>query len=322
MAFTSHIFLFYFLPAILLLYHLVPSRWPAARNVLLLAAGYAFYAWLSPWFAVLLLGLTVVNYVVSRFLASAGAKTTRLALTGLAVTMDLAVLGFFKYIVFVEENLNSLLLLVGHDALPVLRIVLPVGISFYTFKITANVVDVHRDQSPPARFLLDFACYVSFFRSFLSGPIQPSERSTQVGAGADLRRAACRPRAYARQVRPRRSAVHAGVRQEDPPGQRGRPGSGRGLRRRGAGDARCVVRGPGLFVSTVLRFLRVLGNGHRDWLDARLRVPSELRRAVPGRELRGFLATMAFLAVVLAARLSVTSAGRQRAGPDAPMRIC
>ncbi len=80
--------------------------------------------------------------------------------------------GFFKYAVFVEENLNGILLLVGRDALPVLRIVLPVGISFYTFKIISYVVDVYRGQSPPARSLLDFACYVSFFPQLLSGPIQ------------------------------------------------------------------------------------------------------------------------------------------------------
>lgn len=172
MAFTSHIFLFYFLPAVLLLYHLIPRRWPAIRNFLLLAAGYVFYAWVNPWFAILLFGMTVVNYVLSRAVAAAGVKRTRVLLTALAVAIDLGVLGFFKYIVFVEENLNSLLLLVGRDMLPVLRIALPVGISFYTFKVISYVVDVHRGQSPPARSLLDFACYVAFFPQLLSGPIQ------------------------------------------------------------------------------------------------------------------------------------------------------
>ena len=172
MAFTSHIFLFYFLPAILLLYHLIPRRWLAAHNILLLAGGYVFYAWVSPWFAALLFGLTVANYALSRWIAAAGGRRTRLLLTALAVGIDLAVLGFFKYIVFAEENLNSVLLLVGRDALPMLRIVLPVGISFYTFKFISYIADVPRGQSPPARSLLDFACYVSFFPQLLSGPIQ------------------------------------------------------------------------------------------------------------------------------------------------------
>ena len=172
MAFTSHIFLFYFLPAFVLLYWLVPRRWLAARNVVLLAAGYVFYAWVDRRFAILLLGTTVINYVLSRFIAATGAARKRLFLTGLAVAVDLAMLGFFKYAVFVETNLSSVLSLFGCDALPILRIVLPVGISFYTFKIISHVVDVHRGQSPPARSLLDFACYVSFFPQLLSGPIQ------------------------------------------------------------------------------------------------------------------------------------------------------
>ncbi len=172
MAFTSHIFLFYFLPAVLLLYHLIPRRCLAIRNILLIAAGYVFYAWVSPWFAALLFGMTVVNYALSRIIAATAAKRTRILLTSLAVAIDLTVLGFFKYAVFVEGNLNSMLLLVGRDMLPVLRIALPVGISFYTFKVVSYIVDVYRGQSPPARSLLDFACYVSFFPQLLSGPIQ------------------------------------------------------------------------------------------------------------------------------------------------------
>jgi alginate O-acetyltransferase complex protein AlgI len=193
MAFTSHIFLFYLLPTLLLAYYLLPGRRPAARNALLLAAGYTFYAWMNPWFAALLLGLTIFNYVLSRLVAGCHAYAcvgmsssvgqacprerghgTRLALllTACAVTVDLAVLGFFKYAVFVEDNLNSLLRLVGRDAVSVLRVVLPVGISFYTFRVISYIVDVYRGQSPPARSLLDFACYVSFFPQLLSGPIQ------------------------------------------------------------------------------------------------------------------------------------------------------
>jgi len=171
MAFTSHILLFYFLPALLLLYGLVPRRWPAARNALLLAAGYVFYVWADWRFAVLLLSATVANYTLSRLIPAARAQRMRLLLTACVVAMDLALLGFFKYAGFVEEGLNRILLLLGGEALPAFKILLPVGISFYTFKIVGYVVDVHRGQ-PPARSLLDFACYVSFFPQLLSGPIQ------------------------------------------------------------------------------------------------------------------------------------------------------
>jgi alginate O-acetyltransferase complex protein AlgI len=183
MAFTSHIFLFYFLPLLLLLYYALPGRFLFGRNILLLAAGYAFYAWVSPWFAGLLFGLTVVNYALSRCIATVTGKKVRLLLTALVVALDLAVLGFFKYAAFFQSNLNSL---AGMDVLPVLKVVLPVGISFYTFKLISHVVDSYRSenigrigpaQTPgaggsAARALLDFACYVSFFPQLLSGPIQ------------------------------------------------------------------------------------------------------------------------------------------------------
>ena len=193
MAFTSHIFLFYFLPVLLLVYYAVPGRFLTARNVLLLAAAYVFYAWVNPWFAALLFGLTVVNYSLLRLIAGrqtctrvdmldASTETclrerrhgTRydLLLTSAAIAMDLAVLGFFKYMGFFEHIVNRLVGLAGAGALPVLQVILPVGISFYTFKVISHIVDVYRDQSPPARSLLDFACYVSFFPQLLSGPIQ------------------------------------------------------------------------------------------------------------------------------------------------------
>jgi alginate O-acetyltransferase complex protein AlgI len=171
MAFTSHIFLFYFLPVLLLLYYALPGRFLAARNVLLLAAGHVFYAWVNPWFAGLLFGLTVANYILSRCIAGTAASRVRLALMACAVTLDLAVLGFFKYVGFFEHILNRFVSLTGASALPMLKIVLPVGISFYTFKLISVLVDTYRGQ-PPGRSLLDFACYVSFLPQLLSGPIQ------------------------------------------------------------------------------------------------------------------------------------------------------
>jgi alginate O-acetyltransferase complex protein AlgI len=192
MAFTSHIFLFYFLPVVLLAYYTLPPRFLRTRNVLLLAAAYVSYVSVKPSFAALLLGLTLVNYVLSRLIARCQAHAgvdmapamgqasprergpgarSALLLTACAVTLDLAVLGFFKYAGFFEHLLGRLVALTGMNALPALKIVLPVGISFYTFKLISYLVDTYRGQ-PPARSLLDFACYVSFFPQLLSGPIQ------------------------------------------------------------------------------------------------------------------------------------------------------
>ncbi|HPC94416.1 MAG TPA: MBOAT family protein [Sedimentisphaerales bacterium] len=172
MAFTSHIFLFYFLPVVLALYHVLPARWLAARNVLLLVAGYVFYGWIDLRLTALLFGMSVANYVLSRVIAGRRTRGVRLAVTAGAIAFDLVVLGIFKYTAFLGESLNSLLRLVGRDTLPVLRIALPAGISFYTFKIISYIADVYRGRSPAARSLLDFACYVSFFPQLLSGPIQ------------------------------------------------------------------------------------------------------------------------------------------------------
>jgi len=193
MAFTSHIFLFYFLPVLLALYYVLPQRFLVGRNLLLLAASYAFYAWIDLRFAGLLFVMTVVNYVLSRGI-TAGCHVharvdmpdaseaclrkrkhgTRLPglLTVFAVAIDLAVLGFFKYMGFFQTNLNHVLSLAGAGILPVLKVVLPVGISFYTFKLISYIVDTYRGQSAPARSLLKFACYVAFFPQLLSGPIQ------------------------------------------------------------------------------------------------------------------------------------------------------
>jgi alginate O-acetyltransferase complex protein AlgI len=172
MAFTSHIFLFYFLPVLLALYYVLPRRFLLGRNLLLLAASYVFYAWIDPRFAGLLLAMTAVNYELSRRIGVSRTKGSRLLLTACAVAVDLAVLGFFKYTGFFLSNLNHVLSLAGVGLLPVVKIVLPVGISFYTFKLVSYVVEVYRGQSPPARSLLDFACYVAFFPQLLSGPIQ------------------------------------------------------------------------------------------------------------------------------------------------------
>jgi alginate O-acetyltransferase complex protein AlgI len=171
MAFTSHIFLFYYLPALLLVYCALPGRSLVGRNLFLLVASYVFYTWISPWFAALLLVLTVVNYALIRGLVAAAGGRIRWARAAGALAVDLGVLGFFKYAGFFGQILNRLVALAGADALPVLNVVLPVGISFYTFKLISVIVDSYRGQATP-RSLLDFACYVSFFPQLLSGPIQ------------------------------------------------------------------------------------------------------------------------------------------------------
>ncbi len=171
MSFASHIFVFYFLPIVLLVYHLIPHRSTLPRNIFLLLVSYAFYAWLSGWFVVIILFSTVLNYVLSRFMANCCSKHRRCPLMAISVAANLGLLGFFKYAVFFQNNLNNMLKFLGADTLAVLQIVLPVGISFYTFRILSYTIDVYRGNLP-ARSLVEFACCVAFFPQLLSGPIQ------------------------------------------------------------------------------------------------------------------------------------------------------
>jgi len=169
MVFTSHVFIFYFLPVVLLIYYLLPA---ARRNAFLLLASYAFYGWWQPWFMLLMLAATVINYLCGRVIASSRQDRGRAkAALVVSVVADLGLLGFFKYCTFVEENLSRLGAFFGVEALPVLQIALPVGISFYLFKSLSYTIDVYRETSPPARSFFDFACFVSLFPQIMAGPI-------------------------------------------------------------------------------------------------------------------------------------------------------
>ena len=139
-----------------------------AWKVAMLVASYVFYGWWDWRFCGLLAGSTVVNWAYARMVVVTAARRARQALVGAAVAADLAVLGVFKYYGFFAEALSRLF---GADhTLPGLDLVLPVGISFFTFQAISYVVDTYRgevdDQS-----LLDFAVYLSFFPHLVAGPI-------------------------------------------------------------------------------------------------------------------------------------------------------
>jgi len=169
LVFTTHIFLFYFLPIVLLCYYLLPSGW---RNLFLTFASYVFYGWWKPWFVFLMMYSTVQDYICGRLISTPGAsQKLRLAALTTAMAGNLALLGFFKYYVFTTENLNRLLHLFGAGGMPVLEITLPVGISFYTFQTMSYTIDIYRGHATPARSFSDFSCFVSIFPQLVAGPI-------------------------------------------------------------------------------------------------------------------------------------------------------
>jgi alginate O-acetyltransferase complex protein AlgI len=168
MVFTTRVFVFYFLPLVLLVYYCLPGR----RNLFLLAASYVFYGWYQPWFVVLMFAATVVNYLCGLAMAPDDASPRRrLAAITVSVTASLALLGFFKYAMFFQSNLQGLLSLFGEGALPVLQVALPAGISFYIFHCLSYTIDVYRRTAPPVRSFGDFALFVALFPQLIAGPI-------------------------------------------------------------------------------------------------------------------------------------------------------
>ena len=168
MVFTSHIFIFYFLPVVLLIYYLLPGR----RNEFLLLVSYVFYGWWKPWFVLLMLFSTAVNYVCGQKIATAGENNgQRFRWLVISVITSLGILGFFKYFMFFQGNLNYLMTAFNASTFPVYEVILPVGISFYIFQSLSYSIDVYRKQSPPVRSFFDFACFVSLFPQLIAGPI-------------------------------------------------------------------------------------------------------------------------------------------------------
>jgi alginate O-acetyltransferase complex protein AlgI len=151
------------------LYRALPHR---GQNWLLLAASYYFYAAWDWRFLGLLIASTVIDFYCARFIASRQSARERRAALAVSLTFNLAMLGFFKYFNFFAENLHSLFGVLGFRLdVVTLRVLLPIGISFYTFITMSYVIDVYRRQIEPARSLRDFALFVAYFPHLVAGPI-------------------------------------------------------------------------------------------------------------------------------------------------------
>jgi len=171
MAFASGLFLFLFLPIFLALYHLLPS---AARRPWVLVASWFFYAWWRLDFLALLIGATLLTWLAGQWILRARAQrvlSRARAAVALGVTVNLALLAYFKYADFGVQSLNVLIGALGGHALAVLNVVLPVGISFYSFKAVSYLVDLYRGTAGPAGSILDLAVYLAFFPQVTAGPI-------------------------------------------------------------------------------------------------------------------------------------------------------
>src|SRR5260221_7290406 len=150
------------------MYWLLPHR---GQNVLLLIASYFFYGYVHPWFLILIASSTTIDYLSARGMERWPGR--RRVCMAISIISNFGMLGFFKYFNFFVDDLRTVLETAGlHVSLPVLRVVLPVGISFYTFQAMSYTVDVFRGELRARRSLLDVAVFISFFPHLVAGPIQ------------------------------------------------------------------------------------------------------------------------------------------------------
>lgn len=159
MVFSSVIFLFLFLPIVLGCYYLLPGR--EAKNLWLVAASLLFYAFSGLWYVLLLLFSVFCNYLAGLFVS--GRKSVLYA----AVAVNLGILGIFKYLTFLVQTVDRLL----GVTIPVPSIVLPVGISFFTFQGLSYVIDVYRNERLKSTHFRDVLLYIALFPQLVAGPI-------------------------------------------------------------------------------------------------------------------------------------------------------
>jgi alginate O-acetyltransferase complex protein AlgI len=169
MTFCSREFLGFF-AGVLALYWLMP--WPRARVLLLLAASIGFYASWNVWLATIIIASTTVDYGIARGLDACSSCKWRRVLISVSVCGNLGLLGYFKYTNFFLHSLQQALNAAGADVgFPVLRIVVPIGISFYTFEAISYTVDVYRHRIQAERNLAHLLVFILFFPHLVSGPI-------------------------------------------------------------------------------------------------------------------------------------------------------
>ena len=167
MVFSSNIFIFFFLPAAILCYYAVPSKF---KNAVLLIFSLVFYSWGEPVYILIMLFSTVFDYanglLIQKF-QTANRNNFAKAVLCLSVIGNLSVLCFFKYSSFLVDNINNLLGL----SLAVPSVSLPVGISFYTFQTMSYTIDVYRKQANAQKNIVDFGAFVTMFPQLVAGPI-------------------------------------------------------------------------------------------------------------------------------------------------------
>ncbi len=193
MLFSSITFLYYFFPAVLILYFIAPKK---LKNTVLLLSSLIFYAWGEPKYIFLMLISIICGYVCGLLIEKFKGKTASKVTLVFSCLISLGMLGYFKYADFFITNFNA----VTGLSLPLLKIALPIGISFYTFQILSYTVDVYRGTVPAQRNFINLAAYVTMFPQLIAGPIvrysdvekQLTERTHSIAKASEgVRRFVC-----------------------------------------------------------------------------------------------------------------------------------
>lgn len=167
-----------FIPIVFVLYWFVSSKNLKLQNILLVAASYVFYGWWDYRFLALIVFSSLVDYTIGLKLKNEDRVPVRKTLLWISILVNLGFLGFFKYYNFFVDNFVSAFSFFGNEIKPnTLDIILPVGISFYTFQTLSYSIDVYRRKLEPTRDLVSFLAFVSFFPQLVAGPI---ERATNL----------------------------------------------------------------------------------------------------------------------------------------------
>ena len=168
MLFSSMIFLWLFLPLVFCFYYIIDKRF---RNLLLLIASIIFYAWGGVSYTLIMFSSIIINYLFALLIDKAIEENNKLKkkiYLVLCVIVNLSILGYFKYTDFAISIINSIF---GEELISLKNIVLPIGISFYTFQALSYVVDVYREQNKAQKNIINLALYISFFPQLIAGPI-------------------------------------------------------------------------------------------------------------------------------------------------------
>ena len=168
MVFSSILFILYFLPIFLIVYHLVGKKY---KNYVLLISSIFFYSWGAPKFIFVILGTTLIDFQIVKWMGQTEDDSKRKKLLTVSVFVNIGLLFYFKYCNFFIENVNALLSGLKDHQLQLLKVVLPIGISFYTFETITYLVDVYRKLHKPLLNFKDYLLYILFFPKLIAGPI-------------------------------------------------------------------------------------------------------------------------------------------------------